>query len=162
MKKNSQKNLGFTLIEVMIYIALFSILMGGVFITVFRLLDGSNKLNNKITIQEEGNFVLRKLDWMFTGLDSANLPVVSGTGCSQSLSIQKINFPGNPILLRFNTNSLELKEGAGAYLPLTTSNVVVSCLKVRLIPVVGTSPFGITATTTINGVDFSITKYFRK
>ena len=55
MKSNTQ---GFTLIEVVIYIALFSLLLGGAFVTAYQLIDNSRELNVKNRVQEEGNFLL--------------------------------------------------------------------------------------------------------
>lgn len=155
-------NRGFTLIEVMLYIGLFTLLIGSVFVTAYQIIEGTNKINIKTTTQEEGNFVMRKIDWLLTGLDSANILSINGSGCSQTLTSQKINYPSNPITLRINSNTLEIKEASGSYIPITTSNVAVTCLKARIIPATGSGPSGVTATTTINGIDFSVTKYIRK
>lgn len=154
---------GFTLIEVIIYIALFSLLMGSAFITAYQLIDGTGKLNTKTTVQEEGNFVMRKLNWVMTSLDLTIAPIVSGSGCNQTLRIEKINFGGNPIIVSRNTtdNTLQIQEG-GSVNPITTSNVKVTCLKFSIITPVGSGPYGVSATTTISGRDFPITKYYRK
>jgi prepilin-type N-terminal cleavage/methylation domain-containing protein len=159
----SIKNKGLTLIEVIIYIALFGILMTGVLTTAWQLLDGSSKLNTKTTIQNEGSFVLRKLDWALTGLDvTKTLPNGTGT-CSQTLTVHKTDsvFEPTGIIIQLNsvTNALEIKEGSASAKPITTTNVTVSCFKFRTLS--GTLG-GISATTTINGVDFAITKYIRK
>ncbi len=159
---NSKIKSGFTLIEVIIYIALFSILLGGAFVTAFQLMNGSNKTYSDTAVQEEGDFVSRKINWALTGLDPTNPPSVGGLGCSQTLTTKKVNHPMNPIVVRLNVNTLEVSENGGSYLPLTTSNVKVSCFKARIIPATGTGPTGVTATTTINSIDFAVTKYFRK
>ncbi len=164
MENQKNKNAGFSLVEVIIYMALFSILMGGVFVSVFQLLEGSGKLNSKIVVQEEGNFVSRKLDWVLSSLDSSNPPTITnvpGSPC-QTLTVRKVNFTSNPIVIRNNATTLEISEGGGAYTPITTPNVTVSCFEARIIPSIGSSPKGITATTTISGIKFSVTKYFRK
>ena len=123
---------GFTLIEVVIYIALFALLMGSAFVTVFQLINGTNKISLKTTIQQEGNFVMRKLDWALTGLDPANPPVVGGSSCSQNLTLQKVNFPGNPMVVRLNSSTLEISQNGGTFVPLTTINVKTTCLKFRV------------------------------
>lgn len=154
---------GFTLIEVIIYIALFSLLMGSAFTTAYQLIEGTNTLNTKTTVQEEGNFVMRKLNWALTGLDSAVSSIVGGSlPCSQTLRVEKINFIQNPIIISRNStnDSLEIQEGF-TVLPITTANVAVTCLKFSIIPSVDSGPSGISATTTINGIDFAITKYQR-
>ena len=156
-------NKGFTLIEVIIYIALFTILMGGAFVTAYQLIDGTNRIKVNTTIQEEGNFVMRKLDWIFSNLSTTTPPSIGGSlPCSQTITLYKINFSSNPIVLRLVSTTLEVSQGGGAYVPLTTVNVKATCLKFRNIPAIGGAPTGITSTTTINGIDFSVTKYIRK
>ena len=154
---------GFTLIETIIYIALFTILIVGGFVTAYQLIQGSDTLNAKTITQEEGNFVLRKMDWALTGLDSGNPPVVvpSVSGCEDTLKVYKYSYTNNPIEFSRNTASstIEMREAFGVNIPITTSNASTTCLKFSLIA--GT-PSGITATTTINSIDFTITKYIRK
>ena len=152
---------GFTLIETVIYIALFTILIVGGFVTAYQLIQGSDTLNAKTIIQEEGNFVLRKMDWVLTGLDSTNPPTIGGSGCEWTLRVYKYNYINNPIDFRHNaaSSTIEMQEAGSGYLPITTSNVSVACLKFQNIS--GT-PAGVTATSTINGIDFTITKYIRK
>ncbi len=154
---------GFTLIEVIVYVALFSILIGSAFAVTYQLFDSSNKLNSKNTTQEEANFVLRKLDWALSGIDPSTIPIIAGTACNQSLSVTKSDASLSPIAIRFNTvsgvNYIEISEHGGAYYPLTTSNVSISCLKFSSI---SGSPSGITAIATIDGLDFTTTKYIRK
>ena len=159
-----KKNQGFTLIETIIYIALFSLLLGSAFVTAYNLIDGTEKLSAKTNIGEEATFVMRKLNWAFTGLDRTNPPTVSGLTCGRTLILTKVNFPGNPIIIRLNVvaNSLEMNEAGGPFYPLTTPNVKVTCFKANLISASGSGPIGVSATTTINGIDFAVTKYIRK
>ena len=162
-KKNNQS--GFTLIEIVIYIALFSIIISGCFVTAFNLIEGYDKLNTKAVLEEEGNFILRKIDWALTGTDPSLPPSITGSGCSQTLTTNKISFPSNPIVVRRQSSlnsPIEMKEGINSFSPISTANVSVSCLKFLSIPASGNSPAGITATVTINNHDYVITKYIRK
>ena len=158
-----KRNQGFTLIEIIIYIGLFSLLLGTAFIASYQLIDGSSKLSTKNTTQEEGNFVMKKFNWALTSLNLANAPSISGSGCNQSISIPKSDTSISPVVLRMNTvsgvNYIEMQKNGGTFYPITTANVTVSCLKFNNI--VGT-PAGITATATIDGMDFIVTKYIRK
>lgn len=163
MKKNTNK--GFTLIETIIYIALFSLLMGVAFSTAFHLIDGSYDLSTKNTIQEEGNFVMRKLSYTLTGIETITTPV---SGSSSTLVIKK--YDGNQIDVQQNGTKIEIKESTNGnvFLPITTDNVTVkaSSLNFSYITPSGTGPAGITASFTItkDGTDFpfTITKYIRK
>ncbi len=158
-----KKNTGFTLIEVIIYIGLFSLLLGTAFVACFQLIDGSGKLSTKNTTQEEGNFVMKKFNWALTSINLGSAPIITGSGCNQSLSIVKSDTSITPVVLRLNVISgvryIEIGKNGGVFYPITTSNVVVSCLK--FINIAGT-PSGVTAIATIDGLDFNVTKYIRK
>ena len=169
MKKVTKHKKGFTLIEVIIYIALFSLLMGTAFVTAFGLIEGSGKLSAKTTTQEEGNFVLRKINWALTGIsndtaDITNPPKVSPY-TSNTLSIKKW-LTGTKIPVEIDYDAINrrimMKEGTGSLLPITTNNVKVTNLQFQFISSSGSGPAGITATAIIDGINFSITKYIRK
>ena len=147
---------GFTLIETVIYIALFTILMGGALITSYNLIEGSESAQVKATIQEEGNFVLRKLNWALSGLSSVNTPTF---GYSENLGVTKIG----PVQIdvRLEAGNIEIREGSGPYVPITTANVEVSTLQFHFLPG-GAGPDGIEASTTISGVTFYTKKYLRQ
>ncbi len=142
---------GFTLIEAIIYIALFSILIGGALVATYQLMQGADSLNSKKTLQEEGNFVLRKLDWALTGVKSFSIPN------SRQIIITKDT--GDTVEIKLLNNTIQMRENLGTFASTTTSNLIVNNLQFQSI---GTNPLGIIATTTINGVDFVITKYIRK
>lgn len=152
---------GFTLIETIIYIALFTVLITGGFTACYQIIASNDSLNQKVGTEEEGNFISRKFIWAFSGLDNTNTPVISGSGCNQSITVQKTN-TANPIKIRTNStggiNYIELQDDGVNYYPLTTTNTNVSCLRFSLI---SGSPYGIIATSTINGKDFVIRKYAR-
>lgn len=156
-------NRGFTLIEVIIYITLFSLILGSAFVIAYQLIEGSSKLSTKSTVQAEGNFVLRKLNWALTGLDPDSAPVISGSACSQTLSVDKTDPSVDTVDIRLNeidgVKYIEIQENEEGFNPITTINVLVSCLKFS--PISGT-PAGITASFEINGSPFSITKYVRQ
>jgi len=152
---------GFTLIETIIYIALFSVLIGGGLVTVYELIDGSGKLSAKNTVQEEGNFVLRKLNWALTGVSGITSPS-SGTPLSNTLSVNK--YDGNRINVELNGTKIEIEESdnGNTFTPITTDNIKVSSLEFEYLPSQGEAPVGVKATIVIDGYDFSITKYLRQ
>jgi prepilin-type N-terminal cleavage/methylation domain-containing protein len=61
------KNYGFTLLETIIYIALFGVLMSGALLTVYELLGSTTSNARAAAILMEGTFVNRKLSWALTG-----------------------------------------------------------------------------------------------
>ena len=118
------KNKGFTLIEMVIYIALFSIIMGGVVVTVFQLSQSGGATTSKIIIQEEINFVLKKFDWVLTGADSGSID----TGTPGELTLNNTSISPQPIVIRFSADDIEIEMDGDTYL-LATENVEVEDLE---------------------------------
>ena len=157
---------GFTLIETIIYIALFALLMGMALISAYYLIDSSKNLGTKTNIQEEGDFIIRKLNWALTGVEKITTPE---TGTTDNLNIIKydgkkisICLDAQKILIGQNSNG-ECSIKSTDYLPLSTDNIEVKNLSFELISVGDTK--GVTATVilTKNEIDFpfTITKYVR-
>ncbi len=153
---------GFTLIETVIYIALLGILLTGALVASADLIESAGKSNAHATVQDEGSFASRKLEWALTGLTAA--PAISGSSCAQTLTLTKTGAQNNPIVFQYNsaTKAIEMKEGLNGPNAVTTSNVSVSCLSFTNIPATGSGPSGISASFTINGVVFGVTKYLRQ
>lgn len=154
---------GFTLIETVIYIALFTILMVSIFVTSYQLLQGSEVLNTKTVTQEEINFVMRKINWALTGTSSLAVIITPNavTPYSNSLSLKQSD--GTRIDIQRSDTKITMTRNSGTPDPITTDNVQVSSLSFHyLSPIGGNAPFGIEATTTINGLVATTTKYIRK
>jgi hypothetical protein len=152
---------GFTLFEILIYIALFSIIILSTFIIAHSILQNSDSLSIGVTTQAEGNFVLRKIEWALSGVETIDAPL-SG----QSTVLRVTKYDNSQIDIQLGTPHIELRRGSGGsyedWIPITTANVVVSSLGFTYIPASGNAPAGITASTTINGVSFVTTRYIRK
>ena len=52
---------GFTLIETVIYLALFSIVIGGALAATTLLFEGAGRNTTEARLEEEGNFMLEKI-----------------------------------------------------------------------------------------------------
>lgn len=162
LKYNSKK--GFMLLEMIIYSALFSIMMGGLVIVAFQLSANTSDLALKVTTQEEINFVTKKIDWALTGISKINIPTNSTT---HKLSVEKINFNQNPIIIELNQTSGDIEfctnscSNTTNFSPLTTKNIQVDDLSFEYINTGVSTPAGIKATVKINGITNTIYKYFK-
>ncbi|MES2007154.1 MAG: prepilin-type N-terminal cleavage/methylation domain-containing protein [Patescibacteria group bacterium] len=156
---------GFTLIEMVIYIALLGVLMTGALTSAANLIQSSGSSSGKASVQEEGSFVQRKLEWALA--DATSIPLASGV-CGQALTVNKRGYANNPIKFRNNSDVsgkkwIEMSEGGtGPYVRLTSENVSASCLTFTAIAASGSGPAGVGAVATINSLDFSVTKYVRQ
>jgi prepilin-type N-terminal cleavage/methylation domain-containing protein len=79
---------GFTLIEVIIYLALFSILMAGSLSAAFVLCESSGHERTRALLSEEGNFIVAKTEWELSGAELVTSPSVGNSGTT--LSIEKV------------------------------------------------------------------------
>lgn len=149
---------GFTLIEMLVYIALLSLLIGGTLLAVYNLLTDVGTLRGKVNTDEEANFVLRKIDWALIGANSAAVasPVAGSSG--PLLQVTKSGFTSNPIKIDLNSasSSVRLSRGGGSFLPLSTANAAITSLNFDR-----TTPGIIRTTFVVNGRSFELVKYLR-
>lgn len=72
-----QLSSGFTLIESLLYVALFAVIIGGGMVGAYQIIESTNNLNSKTVIEQEGEFIVKKINWAITG---ANSLTVNGAG----------------------------------------------------------------------------------
>ncbi len=159
--KHSQ---GFTLIETLIYLALFAIVIGGGMIAVYQIIQSTDATNNKVIVQEEANFLLRKINWALTGATAVSVP--SGTNLLVTKPIS-----GTNVVLSFNLtgSNLTLQRDSGTVAVLNSSSLKISAVSFTKTSVSG-QPDAIiaafTLTSALNGrndtENFTTTKYLRK
>jgi type II secretory pathway pseudopilin PulG len=83
----SQKSsTGFTLIETLIYIALFGMLIGGAFTGVYTVIESTGRTQTRIMMQQEGNFLLAKIQRALSGAQAIDQPVLGSSGSILSLA----------------------------------------------------------------------------
>jgi len=154
MEKRTTLNHGFTLIETLLYLALFAIVIGGGMIAAYNIIEATSSNTNHVILQEEANFLLRKIDWALTGAKTVN---PSGT----NLTITK--YDGTSVAFSYNSTTKTLQLNST---PLNSSNISLTGLTFT-----PTSPgTGVTTrftlTTAQNGrlatQIFSATKYVRQ
>lgn len=151
------------MIEMVVYIALLTLVMGGTLAATYQLLSGQGRASGHNTTEEEGSFVLGKFAW---GMGQITTPITSPTAVSTHPAPLDITTASGRVQMCFAGSTIWIREGAGACgasaTPLTTSNVQVTGLDFTYIPAVGTGPDGITVSATINGETFKMTRYLRK
>jgi hypothetical protein len=159
---------GFTLIESIIYIALLAFIMTSVLTCVYLLMQGGSTLDAKTSVQDEGNFVMRKLDWVFGSMNAIATPssgyLECGSGSPGPTCLSFTQYDGTIVQIRLNTSptgktDIEMRETGNLWTAISTDNVTVSDLAFMKI---SGSPAGIEASTTINGVTFTTRKYLRQ
>lgn len=112
---------GFTLIEVLIYIVLFSFIVGGGMLGVYQIIEGSDKTSAKTITEQESVFFLRKLNWAMTGATSVSVPTPT------RLIITK---GGSTTEFRLTGKAIEI--GGPPFIQLTNDAVKISSLSFEM------------------------------
>ncbi|MFH1346921.1 MAG: prepilin-type N-terminal cleavage/methylation domain-containing protein [Spirochaetota bacterium] len=151
---------GFTLIEILIYSALTSIIIGGSLVAVYQIIESSDGIYDKIVIEQEANFLLQKIKWTLTGATTINVPPIGAT--SSTLSVNKANFSDNPIIIDLNSNNLRLKRGLNERNILNSQNIAVNDVIFEHQAADGNLPEAIKINFTVNSKLFNTIIYLRK
>lgn len=113
---------GFTLMEALIYIAIFSILMSGAVVASYNLLEGGGRNKNAIGIQEEGTFLNRKINWALTGASA-----VSASPDGTTLTITRSDLGSqSPLVIIGNGTMMTITRGASAPIALNSDRFRVT------------------------------------
>lgn len=157
MKRKQKTNAGFTLIETLIYVALFVIMLGGSLGAVYQIIQSSNAANAKMIMNDEANFLLRKINWALAGASNVSVPT------PQKLTVYKATPPpgGNPIVFDLNGGNLRIARGTGAPTVLNSANISVASLSFQKIAEAG-RPDAIKTSFKINSQEFETLKYLRQ
>ncbi len=80
-------NRGFTLLETIIYIGLFGSMMSGIFLSIYPLLTGAERLTRGIVTEGEASFILAKIEHALrdtiTSADGTILTPAEGTSAGE-------------------------------------------------------------------------------
>ncbi len=122
-KKNQS---GLTLIETIIYIALFSLMIGFAIFTFYQILETNQAHQDRIDIETEANFIMQKILWALSGVQTINQPALNTT--SSVLSVTKYNFSQNPVIFDITLNAVRISRGANSATPLNSDSVRITSL----------------------------------
>lgn len=153
---NFSSKRGFTILETVIYIALFSILMTGILVTVYELLAGGAQNRESVAIQEEGTFINRKISWALGGATAITVPN------TKTLVITRPDLGGqSPLTISESGGHMLISRGSVAGTPLTTAEFTVGDVNISLIPATASGPMGVSIEYTIESVPFVFKSYLR-
>ncbi|MCI0619905.1 prepilin-type N-terminal cleavage/methylation domain-containing protein [Candidatus Wolfebacteria bacterium] len=143
---------GLTLFEVLVYIGLLAIILGGAMLGAYQLIEGSVRTATRVATEEEANFIFRKIDWALNGDVTVNEPDAGET--TDELDVTK---PGEGALL-FDVNdddALTLNGDA-----LTSRAISITEFVVERTP--ASEPDAVSVSFVMNGRQFATTtRYVR-
>ena len=123
MRKKYLKTKGFTLIEMLVYLALFGILISGAVITAYSIFESGNRNSAQIMVQEEGNFLIAKINWALSSISTISSPTPSSS--SSKLSVVMVD--STTIDIEQSSGDITMTRD-GTTQTLNNSNVSISDL----------------------------------
>lgn len=145
-----KKQEGFTLIETLIYIAFFAVLVGSLLGITFQTIDNSARLSKKITIQQEANFILRKIEWAINNAQSVVSPD------SNTLEVTLYD-GGEKITFSPSGDYMKIARGSNASVELNSVNIKVTGTNFQYTP----ATKEVKVSLNVEGENFELTKFLR-
>jgi type II secretory pathway pseudopilin PulG len=124
MKPFSKK--GFTLVEMLLYVAICSVILISLTTFLSFLLNASVKNQTIAEVEHNGLQVLQLMTQTIRNGKGINTPILATS--SSTLSIKTVATTTDPILFDLASGTLRIKEGASGYIPLTSGRVIISSL----------------------------------
>lgn len=118
----------FTLIETIMYLALFSLLMGGAVITAYNLFESSSRAHSIAVLQEEGDYLMGKIGWVLYGAEAITTPAAGGAGTTLTVAKWVAPVGENPYVLALSGTDITLARGSAAAQVLNNDDVWLSGL----------------------------------
>lgn len=146
---------GFTLIETILYIALFSLLIFGLIDTSYKVLSNLDGYDQTIEGLEDGNFIIGKLDWLLSGAQAIYEPAFNSTSTALRLK-------NNGHMYMFESSNEEVMYQKDSMDPAPLNNLSIRVT--RFVVEHGLSnnePAWLKVSFAIDSVPFSIVKYTR-
>lgn len=159
---------GFTLLEALIYLALFAIMMTGVMAGAFGIIESSGRNQAQAMLQEEGNFIIGKIHYALGGASQVTAPASTGA------TLTTTKYDSTSVTVALNGTAIDIKdENNPTAIGVTNTNVSVTGLTFTCTAASGDgiNPENVTATFTLetrvpNGMpvtqDFTTTVYLRR
>jgi len=115
----------FTIIEIILYVALLATIVGMLMVFLLNILARESKIMTIMEVNQNARFALEKLDATIRNSKDATTPTDNG-GTSNSLSLTMPD--SSTIVFQVTNGVLTMKQGAAAAVPLTSASVKVSNL----------------------------------
>ncbi len=124
--KLTMNNKGFTMIELLLYIAVSTIILLTVVIFLFTLLQVRIKNMVINEVEENGHYIMHIITQEIRNSESIISPPIATS--SSSLTLNVSDLLKNPIVISLSNNSITMQYGSLPAVNLNTNNVIVQNL----------------------------------
>jgi len=126
VKQKKQKNPGFTLVELILYIGLSSILLLVISLFLTTMLSARVKQQTISEVDEQGLQIMQIITQNIRNAEAVNSPTPGNSDSTLNLSV--LDASKNPTIFNLNQNTLQIKEGSESNINLTNSKIDLSSL----------------------------------
>ncbi len=113
------RNRGFTLIETLIYSAITTLFLTAALLMIYQMISSLQRGKNERELVENQKVLEQKIYWALQSVSAINSPAANAT--TTSLSVNRLNYGSNPILIDMNGGVARITKGAGAATPVTNT-----------------------------------------
>jgi type II secretory pathway pseudopilin PulG len=123
------KNDGYTLVELLLYIAIIGILLGALSAFFGTVVTSRAKNQTIAEVNQQGEFALQTIARTVRNADSITLPATAGTGSTLTLAVTPA--ASSPTIFTLTSGAVTMQEGVAAAIPLTGGKVTVTAFTVK-------------------------------
>lgn len=135
-KQKNIKNAGFTLIEVMLYVVIASVMLPAISVFLSTTIESRVKNQTIGEVEQQGMQVMQIISQVIRNGATINTPAIGTSAIT--LSVDTIVPANNPTILSIVGGVVFIKEGTALAVPLTNSRVTASNISVTNLSRVGT------------------------
>ncbi len=118
---------GFTLVEFVIYVGIVALMITSLSSFLIMAVSARTKAEAVANVEEQGIAAMQRITQTIRNATSITAPSI-GTSSATGATVVVPTGALSPTLFNLSSGVLQMKEGAGAYVDLTSSQVVVSGL----------------------------------
>ncbi|OGY92189.1 MAG: hypothetical protein A3B31_00695 [Candidatus Komeilibacteria bacterium RIFCSPLOWO2_01_FULL_53_11] len=124
--RHADRSSGFTLIELIIYVAITTILVSLITLFLASLQEARIKSETVAEVEQQGLQVLQRMTHAIRNAQTITSPSVGSSGASLVLDV--IAAAADPTVFDESGGAIRITEGAGSAVPLTNDYVTMSAL----------------------------------
>jgi len=135
MRSNKTQR-GFTLLELLLYLAIVSLIVGS--LSAFLIFSFQMRIKNQTIaeVEQQGKQVMQLIMQTARNAEAINSPAISAT--STSVSFDVVTASKDPTVFSLSGNALRIQEGTSSAVVLTNSRVSASGLQIYNVSRTGT------------------------
>lgn len=117
---------GFTLVELLLYLGLAAVMLLAISVFLAMMLASRVKNQTVAEVQQQGSQVINLITAAIRNAEAVNAPALGAA--SSVLSLDAFGSINDPTVFDLASGVLQIKEGSGAVVPLTSARLTASAL----------------------------------